>query len=83
MNPRYPTLPVDRPEYNPVDYINVFIDNVVDEYTSTTDSESETDENAEASIWPEFLDFLTWAGITVKTSLFTVFPFLEWDNNIS
>ena len=82
MNPRYPTLPVDRPEYNPVDYTNVFIDNVVDEYTSTTDSESETDENAEASIWPEFLELLTLAGITVNTLLFPAFQFFNWENNV-
>ena len=76
MHPGHPPHnEFNRLEYNPCDYMHLLRDIVDDE--STTDSKSATNDHAEASIWPDILELLTWAGNTVKMSLLSAFPFFE------
>ena len=75
MYPGRPHNEFNSPEHIPCDDMQLIRDIVDDE--STTDSESTTNDHAEASIWPDILELLTWAGNTVKTSLLSAFPFLE------
>ena len=79
MYPRYPGLPLstDRPEHMPLDdpFIMQFIRDT--DIESFSDAESGTNDHAEALLWPDILELLTWAGNTVKMSLISAFPFLE------
>ena len=76
----YPGLPhneFNRPEHMPLDdpFLMQFIRDT--DIESFADSESATNDHAEASIWPDIFELLTWAGNTVKTSLLSAFSFLE------